>query len=1018
MENLPVNRALLALPVILVMLLAAALAAPAFIDWNTYKEPAQTQIKALTGYDAALEGDLSLAILPLPRMYAENVKIRSPRDSSASTPFLSLERLDISLALLPLLSGNVVVSSASLIKPSGCIEILEDGTENWKTSEIEALLSKKSPADNTVPAANTQPLSLEKLTIKDGTFHYIDKGKATLVEHINADITADTLRGPFDVKGSLSLQGRTLDFTLVADALAPDAQNANLKIHLETEGTVLDYAGMTGLKAPYEIQGALGLKANSLRALTGNASLPDEPLSLEGLLTASQQSAALKDMTLTAGGQTLTGSASAVLEPLRIETSLTAAKPVNLDEFLPAGQTKNGQAFNPGTLVPVKLVLPVDFDLQADLNLPGFTYNGQSYGQTSLGLSKAAGTFKGVLALAAIPGGAKANVAGNLTYAGHPSPLTYSDPRLSLSADGLFPAFPQSLAALTGVKDAPYASAVKSASFDVKAGLEKNRLELRDSTVTLDGTPYAIGGFYEPQTGSDPRFGFTVSAVLNRDDLPKFGLDPATLPASLDKSKITVKGDGDQKSMTGSIDILAAGGTISGAGAIANPLSAPALSNLALHIKYARFSDFLKAFAPSVPQYTSFTKPLDFKADLKQDGKILSFQNMNATLAGTTMNGALNIDTGSAKPSVTGAMTWGDLVLQSAAQCCQGKEGTGKSGKWSTAPIDTAWMNAANLDLDLKASSLKYETWDLSQPVLKFTLRDGVLSLNDLSAGLYGGRAALNGALQPAPGGLAVKGKANLDNIDLEPLVGALAGTRLIKGQGRINLNADIAGSGSSQAALISTLEGSGTTTGKAIVLEGLDLNRFARALSEESKPGDSLLQIWKGTTSGGSTAFDTLDGAFTIRQGIVNFDRLDLDGPRASLKTTGHADLPGWRLKTAHMITIKDRTDVPPFTINIDGPLDNPAQTFAQGAINDYLQRKLTRKLGNVITDKVGGDLGGALGGLLGVPAQPKTQDAPAQEPAAETPPSSEAPPPAAAPTPEEALEGAVQGVLKGFLK
>src|SRR5690606_25014728 len=104
---------------------------------------------------------------------------------------------------------------------------------------------------------------------------------------------------------------------------------------------------------------------------------------------------------------------------------------------------------------------------------------------------------------------------------------------------------------------------------------------------------------------------------------------------------------------------------------------------------------------------------------------------------------------------------------------------------------------------------------------------------------------------------------------------------------------------------------------------------------------------------------FDTLDGAFTINEGVVNLQKMDLDGTQAKIATRGTVDLPRWMLATTHEITLYERTDIPPFKININGPLDNPGQTFAQGVLNDYINRKVERKIQNLITDKLGDKLG-----------------------------------------------------------
>ena len=59
---------LVSLGVILVLLLGAAVVAPNFIDWNQYKSTAEKQATELTGLELKVGGDVSLALLPSPRV--------------------------------------------------------------------------------------------------------------------------------------------------------------------------------------------------------------------------------------------------------------------------------------------------------------------------------------------------------------------------------------------------------------------------------------------------------------------------------------------------------------------------------------------------------------------------------------------------------------------------------------------------------------------------------------------------------------------------------------------------------------------------------------------------------------------------------------------------------------------------------------------------------------------------------------------------------------------------------------
>jgi hypothetical protein len=231
-----------------------------------------------------------------------------------------------------------------------------------------------------------------------------------------------------------------------------------------------------------------------------------------------------------------------------------------------------------------------------------------------------------------------------------------------------------------------------------------------------------------------------------------------------------------------------------------------------------------------------------------------------------------------------------------------------------------------------------------------------------MQAGLFEGRIAMSSTVKSAnqprqP--VHIEAKSSLTDVSVARLVKALAGSQMIDASGKVSTELEITTSGTSPAALVYDLGGQGTVTGGDIVLNGVDVTRFAEALSDESKPGDSLLGLWKGTTKGGKTAFDTLDGNYVIREGVVTIQKLDLDGPEANIATTGTVNLPKWTLSTKHKITVKPQgdvpADIPPFEMAFSGPLDNPAQTFGQGVMQDYLNRKINRKFEKLLTDKLG---------------------------------------------------------------
>ena len=62
------RKFLTGLVTLIVVILAAVLILPSFVDWNEYKGDIAVQVKAATGRDIFIGGDLKLALLPTPTL--------------------------------------------------------------------------------------------------------------------------------------------------------------------------------------------------------------------------------------------------------------------------------------------------------------------------------------------------------------------------------------------------------------------------------------------------------------------------------------------------------------------------------------------------------------------------------------------------------------------------------------------------------------------------------------------------------------------------------------------------------------------------------------------------------------------------------------------------------------------------------------------------------------------------------------------------------------------------------------
>ena len=105
---------------------------------------------------------------------------------------------------------------------------------------------------------------------------------------------------------------------------------------------------------------------------------------------------------------------------------------------------------------------------------------------------------------------------------------------------------------------------------------------------------------------------------------------------------------------------------------------------------------------------------------------------------------------------------------------------------------------------------------------------------------------------------------------------------------------------------------------------------------------------------AGGQTAFETLDGAFVINEGVINFSKLLLTGTAATVSTTGTVNLPLWTMDLENSIQLTEPADAPPLKTSFRGPLDNPGKTLGKSALDSYIGNQVEKAIGDAILDKL----------------------------------------------------------------
>ncbi|MHA1538043.1 MAG: AsmA family protein [Alphaproteobacteria bacterium] len=184
------RRLLYTLVALFVVAAIAALVVPRFIDWTRYKPEFARQLEAASGRRTAIDGEISLQLLPNPTLRATNVRIANV-EGAADPEIARIASLEMRLDFWSLLGGRIVGTSVTLVRPTVSLEILEPGRANW------------------LLGAGSRSRLIERLTVRGGTIRYrnLALGQDWTVRGAELRLDYDRLSKTRHVRGSV-LAGR------------------------------------------------------------------------------------------------------------------------------------------------------------------------------------------------------------------------------------------------------------------------------------------------------------------------------------------------------------------------------------------------------------------------------------------------------------------------------------------------------------------------------------------------------------------------------------------------------------------------------------------------------------------------------------------------------------------------------------------------------------------------------------------------------------------------------------------
>jgi AsmA protein len=239
----------------LVLGVFGALAVVSFlIPKDHVREAVKSEIRAATGLDPSLRGDVSVSLFPYGQVTLTDVAL----GEGASEPPLQAARLVARLSFLPLLLGRIDVADITLAEPRIVVTVDDGGNSNW--GKLLSSLGR---------SVRPEAPSFSEIRIDRGTVIVRDDYRKIYEYITNADLSLawPAISRSFAVTGSAHYRGENLEIgvTLANFAAALQGERSTLKVRVAGAPLKFTFDGAIATRPTLKIEGATSADSPSLR---------------------------------------------------------------------------------------------------------------------------------------------------------------------------------------------------------------------------------------------------------------------------------------------------------------------------------------------------------------------------------------------------------------------------------------------------------------------------------------------------------------------------------------------------------------------------------------------------------------------------------------------------------------------------------------------------------------------------------------------------------------------------------
>ena len=236
------RKILIGVGIVIVVLIAAVAVVLSTVDLQQYVAYAEARAKAATGRALKLKGKVGFKLSLVPTVAADDVSLQNAAWGSRPQ-MASAKRVEVQIALLPLLTGELEIRRVVLIEPDLLLEVNAKGEQNWQFAP------PKSTRDKASDTADAGGIEVNRIDIRNGILTYREamprREYRARIERLALDSSRAFETLGFEGKGRLNdfpleLAGRAL---LRKDSLALEDLSAEVGKSRATGALRLALAG-------------------------------------------------------------------------------------------------------------------------------------------------------------------------------------------------------------------------------------------------------------------------------------------------------------------------------------------------------------------------------------------------------------------------------------------------------------------------------------------------------------------------------------------------------------------------------------------------------------------------------------------------------------------------------------------------------------------------------------------------------------------------------------------------------